>query len=156
MNANKTLHQGIEAGVEVTIERWVLARATYQFNDFRFVRDAQYGDNRLPVIPRHLLRTEVRIGPDQWNVTPSLEWVPKGAWADYANSFRTSGYALLNLSGSVPVGPATELFADARNLLDRKAAGDISAVINNSGSIFYPVERRALFVGVRSRLGKQQ
>jgi iron complex outermembrane recepter protein len=155
-NARKTLHQGIEAGVELPVAKWVSARATYQFNDFRFVRDAQYGDNRLPVIPKHLLRTEVRLGPDQWNVTPSLEWVPKGAWADYANNFRTSGYALLNLSGSVAVGQATEVFADARNLLNRKAAGDISAVINNSGSIFYPVERRALFVGVRSRLGKQQ
>ena len=125
-------------------------------------RRGQGADVHAPTPPERAAVHQVRLGPDQWNVTPSLEWVPKGAWADYSNSFRTEGYALLNLSGSVAVGPATELFADARNLLNRKAAGDISAVVNYATltdaqrSIFYPVERRALFVGIRSRLGKQQ
>lgn len=64
INAGKTLHQGIEAGLQAPLAAWARLRATYQFNDFRFNGDRQYGDNRLPVIPKHLLRTEVRFGPE--------------------------------------------------------------------------------------------
>ena len=54
---------------------------------------------------------------------------------------------------------STELFVDLRNLANRKAAGDISAVINYAAlspaqrAIFYPVERRGFFFGLRSRFG---
>jgi iron complex outermembrane receptor protein len=154
-NASETLHQGIEAGLEAPLAPWARLRATYQFNDFRFDNDPQYGDNRLPVIPKHLLRTEVRFGPEAWGIAPSVEWVPQGAWADYRNSFRADGYALLALTGSVAVDRRTEFFLDLRNLTNRKAAGDISAVIAwaPGSAIFYPVERRAFSLGVRSRFG---
>jgi iron complex outermembrane recepter protein len=157
-NADKTLHRGVEAGAELALTQWAKARATYQYNDFRFIDDASYGENRLPVVPKHLLRTEVRFSAVGATVAPNVEWVPHGPWSDYANSFRAKGYALLNLSGSVAVTPTTELFLDARNLLGRKAAGDVSAVIDFSAlapaqrAIFFPVERRALFVGARARL----
>ncbi|GAA4028987.1 TonB-dependent receptor [Sphingomonas rosea] len=153
-NAGRTIHQGIEAGLEAPLASWARLRATYQFNDFRFDRDRQYGDNRLPVIPKHLLRTDLRFGPEKWGVAPSVEWVPQGAFADYRNSFRTGGYALLGLTGSMAIDGRSEVFADLRNLANRKAAGDVGAVISwNPGSaIFYPVERRAVFLGLRTRL----
>ncbi|MCW3796880.1 TonB-dependent receptor [Sphingomonas sp. BN140010] len=154
-NADRTLHQGIEAGLQAPLAPWARLRATYQFNDFRFERDRLYGDNRLPVIPKHLLRTEVRFGAEAWSIAPSVEWVPQGAWADYRNTFRTSGYAMLGLIGSMAVDRRTELFADLRNLTNKKAAGDVSAVIawSPTSAIFYPAERRAFSVGVRSRFG---
>jgi iron complex outermembrane receptor protein len=135
-------------------------RTSYQYNGFRFVDDRQFGDNRLPVIPTHVVRAVVELGNDHWTIAPGVEWIPRGAWADYANSFRAGGYALLNVTGSVRVMPSTELFADIRNLSKRKAAGDISAVIDYAAlspaqrSIFYPVERRGFFVGLRSTLGR--
>lgn len=164
-NADRTIHQGIEAGLEVPLAVWAKLRATYQFNEFRFDNDAQYGDNRLPVIPEHLFRAQVRLGPEKWSVTPGIEWVPRGAWADYANTFRTTDYTLFNLGGAFALTPDTEFFADLRNLTNKRAAGDISAVVkyafdnpatpnvNESSPIFYPVERRSLFVGVRQRFG---
>lgn len=164
-NAGKTLHQGIEAGLEAPLASWARLRSTYQFNDFRFINDQQYGDNRLPVIPKHLLRTEVRFGPEKWGIAPSVEWVPTGAWADYANTFKAKGYALLGVSGSLALNRSTEFFADLRNLTGRKAAGDLSAVTryvfdnpltsaDESSAIFYPVERRSVFLGVRQRFGR--
>ena len=41
---------------------------------------------------------------------------------------------------------------DARNLTDRDEVGDIGAVVAYSpaNAIFYPVERRAVFGGVRA------
>ena len=154
-NAARTLHQGIEAGLELPLTGWAALRQVYQYNDFRFRDDAFYGDNRLPVIPKHLARTEVRLGPSTWHVTPGLEWVPKGAWADYANSFKVKGYALLNLSAALSLDDKAEVFLDARNLTAKKAVGDISAVIaaSSASAIFTPVERRALFIGVRTSVG---
>lgn len=158
-NAGRTLHQGVEAGVDLAITAWASLRQAYQFNDFRFQNDGQFGGNRLPVVPKHVYRTELRLGPEEWHISPSLEWVPKGAWADYANTFRTGGYATLSVSGSKRVAKDTEVFVDARNLLNKKAIGDIGAVVDYQTllpaqrAIFYPIERRALYVGVRTRLG---
>ena len=161
--AGKTLHQGIEAGLELPLASWAMLRQTYQFNDFRFRDDAQYGDNRLPVIPKHLHRGELRLGPKAWHVSPIVEWVPQGAYADYANEFRTGRYAMLSVSAAVAVNKKVELFIDARNLTGKKAVGDISAVTkyvfdnpatanDESSVIFYPVERRAVYAGLRARL----
>lgn len=154
-NADKTIHQGIEAGLELPLAPWASFRSVYQFNDFRFDDDSQYGDNRLPVVPKHLMRAMVRLGPAKWSVTPSIEWVPHGGWADYRNSFRTKGYALLGLGGSFAINPSTEIFADLRNLTNKKAAGDINATIDYSPTsrIFSPVQYRSFFFGVRKRIG---
>ncbi|RYD47538.1 MAG: TonB-dependent receptor [Sphingomonadales bacterium] len=115
-------------------------------------RDAQFGDNRLPVIPRHFLRTELRLGTEAFSVSPNFEWVPQGAWVDYANSFRPRGYAVVGIAAQTSVGQRVTLFVDARNLADRKAAGDISAVLayTPASAIFYPVERRSVFAGIRA------
>jgi iron complex outermembrane receptor protein len=155
-NADHTLHQGIEAGLDLKLANWAILRQVYQLNDFRFRADAQYDDNRLPVIPKHLYRAELKLGPKAWSISPSLEWVPQGAWADYANSFRADGYTTFNLSGAVKLLGSSELFVDIRNLTREKAVGDISAVVNydtlttSQQAIFYPIERRAVYAGVRA------
>jgi iron complex outermembrane receptor protein len=73
--------------------------------------------------------------------------------ADYANTTRTPGYALIGLSGGAQVMRGLDLFVDARNLTGKKAIGDISAVITATAAsaIYYPVEGRAVFGGFRVR-----
>jgi iron complex outermembrane receptor protein len=46
-----------------------------------------------------------------------------------------------------------DLFLDARNLTAEKAIGDVSAAIlaSATSAIYYPVERRAIYGGVRAR-----
>jgi len=152
-NADRTLHQGIEAGLTLDAAAWLRLRQTWQYSDFRFRGDAVFGDNRLPVIPRHALRSEVRLGSDALHVAPNLEWVPQGPYADYANTKRTRGYALLGLSAGATVADGVDVFLDARNLTAKKAIGDISAVLRATAAsaIYYPVERRAIYGGVRAR-----
>src|SRR3546814_7545681 len=87
-NAGSTRHQGIEAGLDLALAPWARLRQVYQLNDFRFRDDAQYGDNRLPVVPKHQYRAELRLGTDTFSVTPNIEWTPKGAWTDYSNTTR--------------------------------------------------------------------
>ena len=152
-NADRTLHQGIEAGLDLDVAPWLRLRQTYAYSDFRFRNDAQFGDNRLPVVPRHMYRAELRVGTDALHVAPSLEWVPQGPFADYANRVRTPGYALLGVTGGMTVADGFDAFVDVRNITGKKAIGDISAVLaaNAASAIYYPVERRAISAGVRAR-----
>lgn len=152
-NANRTRHQGIEAALSWQPADWLRMRQIWQYTDFRFRRDVQFANNRLPVIPRHVLRSEVRLGTDSLHISPNLEWVPQGAFADYRNTLRAPGYALLGLSAGASVTRNVDLFADLRNLTSKKAVGDIAAVIaaNGASAIYYPVERRAIYAGLRAR-----
>lgn len=150
-NASRTRHQGIEAGFDLHFVPWARLRQVYQLNDFKFRNDAQFGDNRLPVVPRHQYRAELRLGTDMISVTPAIEWVPQGAWADYANMARVPGYTLFGLGGEACLRERVTLFVDMRNLAARKTVGDISAVLFASPATvaYYPVERRAVYGGLR-------
>jgi iron complex outermembrane receptor protein len=152
-NADRTLHQGVEAALTLDATDWLRLRQTWNYSDFRFRQDVVFGNNRLPVVPRHALRSEVRVGSDSLHLAPNLEWVPEGPFADYANTHRTRGYALLGLSAGATVASGVDLFLDARNLTANKAVGDISAVLvaTAASAIYYPVERRAIYGGVRAR-----
>ncbi|MEJ7927082.1 TonB-dependent receptor [Sphingobium sp. AN641] len=161
-NADRTRHQGIEAGLDLTLTQWAKLRQVYTWSDFRFRDDAQYGDNRLPVVPRHAYRAELKLGTDAVSVSPAVEWIPRGAWVDYVNSKRAGGYTMLGLSAQALVKDGVTLFLDARNLTNRKAVGDISALVkylpdnpstpaDESSASFYPLERRAVYGGVRAR-----
>ena len=152
-NADRTLHRGIEAGFGIEPTDWLRLRQVWQYSDFRFRGDASFGNNRLPVVPRHVLRSEVRFGKDALHVAPNLEWVPQGAWADYRNTARTPGYALIGLTAGAALAQGVDLFLDARNLTGKKAIGDISAALlaSPASAIYYPVERRAVYGGLRAR-----
>ena len=152
-NADRTRHQGVEAGLDLTLAPWALLRQVYQYSDFRFRGDAIYGDNRLPVVPRHVYRGELRLGTERASISPAVEWVPQGAWVDYQNSKRMDGYATLSLGAQAELRPGVTLFLDARNLTKERAIGDIGAVVRYAGqAIFYPIERRAIYAGLRARL----
>lgn len=152
-NADKTRHQGIEAGLDLTLTPWATLRQVYTLSDFTFRNDPIYGDNRLPVIATHLYRAELKLGTEAFAVAPNLEWVPRAAYADYVNSVRPDGYVLLGLTAHAEVTKGVTVFADARNLTGKKAVGDISAVVQVTGpsqALYYPVERRAFSLGVRA------
>ena len=152
-NAGQTRHQGVEAGLTFEPTDWLRIRQIYQYSDFTFRNDLQYRNNRLPVVPRHAYRGEIRIGNEAMHLAPSVEWVPQGAFADYRNSLRVPGYAMIGLTAGYQVTDGIDLFLDARNLTNKKAIGDISAVISATPTsvIYNPVERRAVFGGVRAR-----
>lgn len=156
-NAGRTRHQGVEAGLDLTLARWASLRQVYQYSDFRFRDDVQFGNNRLPVVPRHFYRAELKLGTEKLSISPAIEWLPQGAWVDYANSKRVGDYATLGLGAQAELRQGVTLFLDARNLTGERAIGDIGAVVDYSKlapasrAIFYPIERRAIYGGVRAR-----
>lgn len=152
-NADKTIHAGIEAGLSLAFTDWLMLRQVYQYSDFRFERDAQYGDNSLPVVPEHVYRAELRFSGEDFTVAPNVEWVANGPWSDYINTTRAYGYTVLGVTASWSVTDRIDLFVDGRNLTDQNAVGDVSAVISATPAsvIYNPVERRSVFGGIRAR-----
>jgi iron complex outermembrane receptor protein len=163
VNADRTTHQGIELGVQWTAARGLFAtghqidslhiNASYTFSDFRFDDDRDWGNNRMPGVPRHYLRAEVLYKhPSGFYVGPNVEWVPQAYYVDNANSVQTDSYALLGLRAGWEQG-AYSFYIDGRNLTDRRyiASASITDRANASSALFEPGSGRAVFTGVQVR-----
>ena len=150
-NADKTLHQGIEAALDWAVApRWRL-RQTWTWSDFRFRGDVQFGDNRLPIVPKNFYRSEVRYDdPRGWFVAPSLEWSATDQWIDYKNTMTAPGYAIVNLNAGWKVTPAVSLFVDARNLADKAYVSNTQAAVawTAATATLWPGDGRSVFGGV--------
>jgi iron complex outermembrane receptor protein len=159
-NAGTTVNQGIEFAARYDVWRGLLAaedRLTlgqvWTFNDFRFRGDRQYGDNRIAGLPPHVLRTTLTYTqPERFFLRPALDWVPQGAWADYANTLRANSYLKLGVEAGVTVGPGVSVFLDARNLTNKRYVSDLGTITDASKvstAVFYPGEGRSLYLGTR-------
>ncbi len=161
-NADRTLHQGVELGLSVDLLRdvsgdgagdTIALSQVWTHNDFRFVGDPVYGNNRIAGIPRNVLRTTLAYtNPNGFYVAPALDWVPEGAFADHANTLRVPGYWLLGVQTGMNLGRGLSVYLDARNLADKRFIGDVGAVTNARlvpTTVFYPGEGRSVFAGLR-------
>ena len=156
VNADRTLHQGIEFGFGWQFMPDLTWSVNYLFNDFRFDGDAVYGDNHLAGIPRQQLRSALRWQASQHVfVAPNLEWVPQDYYVDHANSFGAPGYHLLGLKIGGDLGERCSWFVDARNLQDRRWIASTNVVADAQGldaANFLPGDGRSIHVGLEWRL----
>jgi iron complex outermembrane receptor protein len=163
-NIDRTRHLGIEAGAEVLVARGLLGTLglpgedtlelalSYTWSRFTFERDPAFDGNRLPGVPEHFLRAELRVdhGSGFW-LTPGVEWVPQGAYVDSGNESRAPGYALLDLRlGYDHEATGIGVYFEARNLTDRDFA---SALIVDAGDgrSFEPGDGRSFTGGISWR-----
>lgn len=150
VNAGRTVHQGIEAGLNAQFDRIALTLA-YTFSDFHFDRDALYGGNELPGVPRHFLRGEALYKhPSGLYAGPNVEWAPGHYFADNANSLEVDPYALLGLKAGLDAGKWS-LYVEGRNLTDKRYISTVAIAgdAEDSSEIFNPGIGRAVFGGVR-------
>ncbi|WP_029890738.1 TonB-dependent receptor family protein [Polycyclovorans algicola] len=160
-NSDATVLQGVEAGASAPLwahdAGYALAhQLAWTHNDFRFDDDRSYRKNRLAGVPRHLLVSELSLHtPIGITVRPQVEWSPSGMWVDFANTEKTPGYAVLNLSLSTELGQGLSAYIDGRNLLDRRyinsvsTSADFTALAPAQQAAFWPGEGRGIFVGLR-------
>lgn len=161
-NAGRTLHQGIELGASLELARnlvpatgdTLVLSQLWNWSDFSFRSDPQYGNNAIPGLPKHLLRTAlIYTQANGFYVTPTLDWVPVGAWVDYANTARTPRYALLGLKVGATLRSGLSFFVDLRNLTNKRYVADFGTVLNASvgapPSTFYPGTGRSIHAGLR-------
>jgi len=162
-NGDRTIHQGIEAGLDVRPFRDALEAngqslrlsAAYTYNDFTFDNDAIYGDNDLAGVPRHVLITEARFDQiDKWYFSATLRYIPDGPFADYANTERAPGYETVQLTAGVTVFDDFQLFGSVENLFDTRFISNLNTVADQSisnSAIYTPGQGRAVFGGIRAR-----
>jgi iron complex outermembrane receptor protein len=159
-NADRTQLQGVELAASIDLSRDLTGngdrltlKQVWTWSDFRFVNDATYGNNRLPLAPEHVLRTSLTYAhPAGFSITPSVDIVPQGAFVDYRNTFRVPGYALFNISAAAKLPSGGEAFVDVRNIADKRAISDFAPVVLYNAattSTFYPVTGRSIYGGVR-------
>ncbi len=163
-NADRTVHQGIEAalGVAVLKNLFVQGEAdrlwlqfAYTFNDFRFDNDAVFGNNLLPGAPRHYLRAElIYKHPSGFYFGPNLEWVPESYFVDSANTLKTEAYALWGLKAGYDDGKWFSAYVEGRNLGNRKYIASASIIdrANPALPLFEPGTGLAVFGGVKFRI----
>lgn len=152
VNADRTVHQGLELSGEGALSRTVSLRGQYLVNDFRFDGDAVYGNKHLAGIPPHLLRAALawRIHP-RLRLSPGVEWQPSRTWIDHANTVAADGFALVNLT----LGAGWRWFVEGRNLLDRRHVATTAVQANArglDGAYYFPGDGRAVYAGIQWRM----
>ncbi|MBD2843513.1 TonB-dependent receptor family protein [Erythrobacter rubeus] len=162
-NGDRTIHQGIEAGIDLRPARELLESrgqslrlsAAYTFNDFRFVDDPLYGNNDLAGVPRHVLIAEARFDQiEDWYVSTTLRFIPDGPFADFANTQRAPGYETVQITAGVTIFDRFQLFGSVENLFDTVFISNLTTVADQSisnSAIFTPGQGHAFFGGLRTR-----
>jgi iron complex outermembrane receptor protein len=161
VNADRTIHQGIEAGLGVAVLKDLFApgadkvwlNLAYTFNDFRFDNDPVFGNNLLPGAPRHFLRGEVLYKhANGFYIGPNIEWVPQAYYVDNVNTLTTAAYAIWGLKAGVDDG-RTSIYLEARNIANTAyiASTSIARTANAASALFEPGTGRAVYAGLRMR-----
>lgn len=161
-NANKTVHQGLEAGGGIGFAKGLLRtadsfwfNAAYTFNDFRYDNDATFGNNQLPGAPRHYLRAELLYKhPSGISLGPNVEWAPQAYYVDSANTLTTASYALLGFKAMYDDQKNFSAYIEGRNLANKSyiAAASIIDRATPTSALFSPGNGRAVYAGVRYRI----
>ncbi|MGX2029904.1 MULTISPECIES: TonB-dependent receptor domain-containing protein [Methylocaldum] len=150
-----TIHQGIELGFEVRPIENIVLRQAYMWNDFRFDNDPTYGNNRLPGIPEHYLRAELRYEhPSGFYAGPNVEWSATRIPVDLANTLSADAYAIMGFRAGYRTKQGFSAYFEAKNLTDEKYAATTGVIANADGrdaAQFYPGDGRAFFGGVEYR-----
>jgi len=152
-----TRHAGIESLVGASFAVGQSSRIepllNFTFNAFSFDSDADYGNNRLPSAPRWFVRGEVmyRNGAG-FSAGPTFDFVGR-RYVDFQNTCDVGSYGLLGARIAY-TSTSWELFAEGRNLLDRR---HVAAVVvkdqygPGNDQVLFPGAPRAAYFGARYR-----
>ncbi|MDQ2079585.1 TonB-dependent receptor [Xanthobacteraceae bacterium Astr-EGSB] len=156
INADKTRHFGVELGGSVKITDQVSARITYAYQDFRFVDDPLYGNNRIAGAPRNFVLTALRYTHNpQWWVEGELQWVPDDIPVDNANTMFSQDWIIANLRTRYAFNAQYSAFAEVRNVFDANYAVSTLTVGKASNpatqAAFLPGDGRSFYVGASAK-----
>lgn len=161
-NATPTTHQGVEAGLDVTI--WhapsgseqpteLVLRQAYTYSRFRFNDDPVYGKNTLPGLPEHFYQAELNLSVAGLSAGPSLQYSSKVA-ADFANTLYVPGYLILGAKLGYAPTKLWEVHVDARNLTNERYAAYVQQVSDAGGGqarVARPGDAISVFAGLSLR-----
>jgi iron complex outermembrane recepter protein len=157
VNTNKTIHRGIEAGLNLVVWRGleknqVVFQQAYTLNHFTFDNDPVFGDKTLAGIPKHFYRAELQVEHSTgFYGGPNVEWVPSKYPIDHENTFYADPYTLVGFKAGYKTRQGLSLFIDARNVADKTYAATTGVIANANGADsrqFLPGDGRSFFGGI--------
>ena len=156
-NIDNTIHAGIEAllgasfGVSDTSRIEPIVSVT--MNNFKFHKDAIYGNNQLPAAPGYAIKGEVIYrNTNGFFAGPTFDVIDK-RYADFSNQYTIDSYTLLGLRAGF-ARQEWEIYGELRNLTNKKYVGIFSVVDAGTpdADILNPGEPRSVYVGVKLKL----
>lgn len=165
-NAGKTLHEGLELGMQWRLsDEWQVAvsaaRSHHEFREYSVSPTLDYAGNDMPAAPEWLGNTELRWTPRGLpGFSAALEWVHMGSyWLDNANTVRYDGHDLANLRLAYQIAQ-WEFWIKGQNLGDVHYAeiaastySGVGAYTPNTQDTYTPGAPRTATVGFNYRFG---
>ncbi len=156
-NAGKTLHRGLEAGVQIQPTEWARARWAYSwarhtYEEWEPQEGLNLAGNQMEFAPQESGSMEVSLTPPALEGSRiSLEWTRVGAyWMDPGNSEEYEGHDLLNLRLDLPLPAGLTAYGRLTNLTDERHA-ERASFNQFRGAELAPGRPRALVIGVEWR-----
>jgi len=164
MNAGKTLHRGVEAGLHTPDNLPLIFSVSYSYNkhtyeDWKPSSTVDYSGNEMSSAPREIANTRLNYRSKLLQgANLELEWVRLGSyWMDDANTHKYPGHDVLNLRGNLALSKTFQLFARLMNLTDERYA--TSSAYKAAAPAFGRPEQfeyapgmpRTLYAGIRSQ-----
>ena len=154
LNAGKTEHKGVEAGVGVQPLKEIGMNVSYSYakhtyEDWRVNPTTDYSGKEMSAAPRQNLNVTLDYTPAFFNGgLMELEWVHLGSyWMDDENTAKYDGHDLINARASYGITQQWELYAKALNMMD-KAYADRASKSGTSEALYAPGQPRTFFAGV--------
>jgi len=164
VNAERTLHRGVELGIALDLlgndlaadaARRLMLRGAWNHGRFTFDDDPVYGDNLIAGLPPHLVRGELSWENDRgYYIGPTFEWVPRKSHIDHANTFAADPYALVGFKLGRRQAEGLSWFIEAKNLADKTHAATTGVIADAGGADsrnFLPGDGRGVFAGIEWR-----
>lgn len=149
INADKTIHNGIEAGLSGRISDRLSARLAWTYQDFRFDNDPIRGNNRLGGTPEHLINATLAWeATDRLTLFGSARWVPVKTPVDNMNSLYANPYFVADLRATYKLSEQATLYAGVSNIFDEKYAASTLVVdqARSDQAAFIPGEGRTFSI----------
>jgi iron complex outermembrane receptor protein len=165
-NVQRSIHQGIEASVEIELLREIFIPKqgslsgdrlsfdqSYTLNDFHFDGDPVYGDNRIAGIPIHVYEAQLLYqSPFGFYAGPNLQCNLSRYPVDEANTLFADSYVLLGFRAGFRRNNGFSVFIDCRNLTNQRYASSIDVIADArtepNPEIFHPADGRSIYGGV--------
>ncbi|MDP1539538.1 MAG: TonB-dependent receptor [Moraxellaceae bacterium] len=159
-NADKTLHQGVEAGMSIQSDR-VKLLASYLFNDFRFQHSndpAITSGNDIAGVPRQVLNAELGYRVINTLYAGPTVRAASQTFVDHANTTTAPGYAVYGFKLNQSLSNGMSWFVEARNLTNKSYAATTGVVrdasvpanmlVGRDQALFSPGDGRSLYAGI--------
>jgi outer membrane receptor protein involved in Fe transport len=154
LNAGKTEHKGVEAGLETfPVMDFTLgvsySYAEHTYTEWRVSSTKDFNGKEISAAPRENLNVRLDYSPSFLKGgLIEVEWVRLGSyWLDDENTTKYDGHDLLNMRASYNITPRWEMYAKALNVNDKLYA-DRASKSGTSEALYAPGQPRTFFGGL--------